>query len=173
MFTPKYLNIPKLENYRAKVSDPEFWLKWPTNYNPVGKSNIDWEKLLNLAEEANLKDKETLNKVICDLRYGARIGCQGTFRKSSYSTNANSAYEQGPAVSDVIAEWLDKGFAYGPIPENMTPKNKKVSGIMTKVKPTGSVRIILNMSQPKGNSVNEGINNDNFPAKMSSTTKWV
>ena len=44
---------------------------------------------------------------------------------------------------------------------------------MTKPKPNGSVRIILNLSAPKGSSVNDGINKDDFPASMSSTTNWL
>ena len=44
---------------------------------------------------------------------------------------------------------------------------------MTKPKPNGSVRIILNLSSPIGNCVNEGIDTDNFPTVMSSTTKWL
>ena len=45
--------------------------------------------------------------------------------------------------------------------------------MMTKIKPTGAVRIILNLSSPVGNCVNEGINKDDFPTIMSSTTKWL
>ena len=65
----------------------------------------------------------------------ARIACEGTYRRSSFSTNANSAFENGPAVTDAIAEWLDKGYAYGPVPEGMVPRNRKINGIMTKPKP--------------------------------------
>ena len=44
---------------------------------------------------------------------------------------------------------------------------------MTKAKPNGSVRVILNLSAPAGKSVNEGIDNAQFPATMSSTLKWL
>ena len=44
---------------------------------------------------------------------------------------------------------------------------------MTKAKPNGSVRVILNLSAPVGRSVNEGIDNECFPATMSSTRKWL
>ncbi len=40
-------------------------------------------------------------------------------------------------------------------------------------KPNGSVRIILNLSSPEGLSVNEGIDEKDFPATMSSTLKWI
>jgi hypothetical protein len=41
------------------------------------------------------------------------------------------------------------------------------------MKPNGTARIILNLSAPKGNSVNDGINADEFPTTMSSTAKWL
>ena len=53
------------------------------------------------------------------------------------------------------------------------PSDVKVNGIMCRPKPDGSVRIILNMSSPVGNCVNEGIDNGQFPATMSSTKKWL
>ena len=72
-----------------------------------------------------------------------------------------------------MAEWVKEGFAYGPVEENDIPPGSKISGIMTKLKPNGSVRVILNLSAPQGISVNEGIDVNNFPAKMSSTKKWL
>lgn len=44
---------------------------------------------------------------------------------------------------------------------------------MTKAKPNGSVRVILNLSAPEGIAVNDGIISDEFPTKMSSTTEWL
>ena len=70
-----------------------------------------------------------------------------------------------------MADWIYKGFAYGPIPIYQVPVDAKFSGIMTK--PNGSVRIILNLSAPLGLSVNEGIDPDDFPTSMSSTTAWL
>ena len=59
-------------------------------------------------------------------------------------------------------------YARGPVEKKDLPKDAKVSGIMTKAKPNGSVRVILNLSAPVGRSVNEGIDNSQFPATMSS-----
>ena len=56
---------------------------------------------------------------------------------------------------------------------SQVPKTAKFSGIMTRPKPNGSVRIILNLSAPVGQAVNEGIDNSQFPTSMSSTTKWL
>jgi hypothetical protein len=45
--------------------------------------------------------------------------------------------------------------------------------MMCKQKPNGSARIILNLSAPEGCSVNDGIDNDDFPTVMSSTYEWL
>ena len=53
------------------------------------------------------------------------------------------------------------------------PTGAKINGIMGRPKPNGAVRVILNMSAPEGSSVNSGIDEEEFPAVMSSTAKWV
>ena len=89
------------------------------------------------------------------------------------SSNAPSAYEFGQQVTDAIACWVDKGFAFGPVRPQEVPRGAKVNGIMCREKPNGSVRIILNLSAPKLTGVNVGINKDEFPATMSSTQKFL
>ena len=74
---------------------------------------------------------------------------------------------------DAACDWVYKHFAYGPVPLYKVPKSAKFSGIMTKLKPNGSAGIILNLSGPKGNSVNEGIDTNDFPTIMSYTTAWL
>ena len=136
-------------------------------------SLIDGKRLRSLALEAGFGDLVILDKVCEDLENGAVIGCSGPFRAPSAAKNAPGAYEEGEKVTDAIADWLVKGFCYGPVPLSDIPASAKISGIMTRPKPNGSVRIIQNLSAPKGFSVNDGINSDDFPTKMSSTTLWV
>ena len=121
----------------------------------------------------NFPDIKLAYKIYDDLKFGAKIGCRGKFSNPSSASNAPSAYKDGPQVSDAIADWLHKGFAYGPIPLHEVPANAKFSGIMTKPKPNGSVRIILKLSAPLGASVNKGIDPSEFPTTMSSTTAWL
>ena len=172
LFKPK-VGLPKLQTYGNYCPGEMYWKAWPTNNETVGRSRIDGHKLREMAVVAGYGDKQTLSKVFSDLTEGARIGCIGEFRKPSVSTNATMAYESGEQVSDAIAEWVKEGYARGPVEKKDLPKDAKVSGIMTKAKPNGSVRVILNLSAPVGRSVNEGIDNSQFPATMSSTTKWL
>ena len=126
-----------------------------------------------LALKNGFRDLDLLEEICQDLTLGANIGCKGVYRNPSRSTNAPSSFEFGPHVSDAIADWIIKGFAFGPVEEKDVPEHAKVNGIMCRQKPNGSVRIILNLSSPLGNSVNEGIDEKEFPASMSSTTKWL
>ena len=120
-----------------------------------------------MGEELGLLDDD-FQQAIHDFTYGASIGCRGEARLPSRSTNAPSAYEFGRQVSDALAAWVKQGFVMGPFKEGEVPKDAKISGIMVKIKPSGAARVILNLSAPKGSSVNDGIDKDEFPAIMSS-----
>lgn len=119
-----------------------------------------------------LHSKE-LDLACFELEVGADIGCVGRFREPSHSKNAPSAFEYAAEVTESIASWTAKGLVRGPLEENEVPANAKINGIMCRPKPNGSARVILNLSAPKGRSVNEGIDKKRFPATMSSTKKWV
>jgi len=112
-------------------------------------------------------------RVLHRLQHGADIGCRGRAREPSFSNNSKDALDNGYQVTDAIASWIKAGYVHGPVQPQDTPADKKVSGIMTRTKPDGSVRVILNLSAPAGSAVNDGINNDEFPATMSSTAAWL
>ena len=171
VFKPKH-NLPVLDSYRGGAS-PDFWASFPCNFVDPAVSLVNGAELRHLALEAGFQDLDTLDKVCEDLEFGAVIGCTGPCRAPSSATNAPGAYVDGEKVTDAIADWLVKGFCYGPVPLSDIPADAKISGIMTRPKPNGSVRIIQNLSAPKGFSVNDGINSDEFPTKMSSTTFWL
>ena len=171
IFKPKH-NLPILKNYR-KPAPSEFWNNFPTNLVQPSKSMVNPHLLKQMALETKFVDLTLLNTIHNDLLHGANLGCNGSSRLPSFSTNAPSAFEFAEHVTDAIADWTTKKFAYGPVPLTHIPAGAKINGMMTKLKPTGAVRIILNLSSPVGNCVNEGINKDDFPTIMSSTTKWL
>lgn len=137
------------------------------------ESNINYDLFRELAIDAGFEDRELLEVVYSDLKFGARIGCQGEFRNPSKSTNAPSAFEFGERVSDSICEWLKAGYAAGPFELDEIPTEAKISRLMVKLKPNWKARLILNLSVPKGASVNDGIDKTAYPAKMTSTIKFV
>ena len=169
--------VPKngIQNLSCYRSDPgsEFWDKFPKNLHWGGEPFIKLDKLRTLAERTGYDGGARFALVCKDLSEGADIGCAGAGRSPSRSTNAPSALEYPEQVTDAVATWVIKGLVYGPVEEDKVPANAKVNGIMCKEKPNGSVRIILNMSAPHGNSVNDGVDLTLFPAVMSSTGKWL
>jgi hypothetical protein len=139
----------------------------------VGKSTIDPQKLRNLAWSLGFNDQQLVDTVCRDLEDGADIGCRGSARLPSSSSNAPSAFDFPEQITDAIGDWITAGFAAGPFDPADRPAEAKVNGIMCRQKPNGSARIILNLSAPKGACVNEGICSDEFPTTMASTRKWL
>jgi len=170
-FKPKH-QLPNITDYTSDPG-PDFWQAFPSNTNTVGKSTICPFKLRNLAWAVGYNKNDLLDKVCKDLENGADIGCKGAARSPTVSNNATSAMEFKEQVTDAVADWVAAGFAAGPFPPAARPKSAKVNGMMCRQKPNGSARIILNFSAPKGNCVNDGISNEDFPTTMSSTKKWL
>ena len=172
-FKPKY-NLPVLNDYR-KGTDERYWKFWPKvtwKESRKQKSKINPEKLKQMALDTGFEDTVLLDLVFNDLKHGARFGCIEKFRVPSTSSNAPSAYEEGEKVSEAICEWLDQGYAIGPMDKEEIPFDWiKISGLMTKLKPNGKVRLILNLSRGKPCCVNDGIDKKEFPTVMGSIKK--
>jgi len=162
----------RLMNYKGGANS-QYWEKFPVNKNRLGKSLIEANAVRRVAARVGCGNWERLERACAILESGADIGCRGTARAATFSKNAASAINCGYQVSDAVASWIKKGFAAGPFEEEEVPAGAKVNGIMTRQKPNGAVRIILNLSAPKGMSVNDGISSEEFPAVMSSTGKWL
>jgi len=171
-FKPKVQGIPVLPNYTVSP-DESFWDSFPVNLVQTAASLIDRGALLAVVADIGVTDRGRLDKVLDDLLHGADIGCVGPARAASISGNAPDAAGNGPQVTDAVAAWAIAKYVFGPVDEGDVPAHAKVSGIMTRQKPNGAVRVIINLSAPLGNSVNDGIDTDAFTATMSSTAAWL
>ena len=171
VFTPKF-NLPILNSYEGEAPK-EFWDGFPRYKSNKAGGMVDGHKLRLLAEGCGYSNKELLDTVCRDLVEGACIGCKGAFRAPGKAKNAPSALAEGRKVSDAIADWVSKGYARGPFRMDQVPPEAKFNGLMARPKPNGSVRVIMNLSSPKGQSVNDGICSEEFPTSMSSTGKWL
>ena len=165
-----------LEDY--SVAAPESFRKdikfnsWETMR--LRKCDINVELLERLATETKFPNETMLGKILEDLKEGARIGVNESYRVSSSSSNAPSAIEHGEEVTDALLDWIDEDYVIGPYDPDKVPfRNKKISGLMCRIKPNGKARIIINFSKGRPSSVNEGINKDEYPTAMSSTTEWI
>jgi len=170
-FKPKFPEIDVQKDYH-NITD-EAWSKFPVNKNSVGRSNINGLALKRTADALGCSDQERMHRVLNRIKAGADIGCRGVHRSPTVSKNSREAYKVGRQVTDAIASWVKDGYVQGPVEEEDVPADAKVNGILTRQKPNGSVRVILNLSAPAGLSVNDGINIDEFPATMSSTAAWL
>ena len=91
----------------------DYWSHWPKNYKLEHESKINYDLFRELAIDAGFEDRELLEIVYSDLKFGAKIGCKGKFRDPTKSKNAPSAFEFGDRVSDSICEWLKAGYVPG------------------------------------------------------------
>ena len=148
VFKPKHA-IPKLRTYEGRAPH-WYWDLFPSNYQCPAEPKIDGDKLENLALQYGYNDIQHLKKVVNWIKNGADIGCKGEYREPTRARNTDSAIEEGYKISDAIADWVHKGYAYGPVHYKDVPKHAKFNGIMARAKPNGSTRIILNLSSPKG-----------------------
>ena len=171
-FKPKFPELCKMADYKF-VDDRQFWAKFPKNYQCPAAPSINHVKLEQLASSLGCGNEARLIKVLDWIKNGVEIGCRGRFRGPSVQANTKASYSVAPQVTDAVATWVKEGFAYGPVDEGDVPANAKINSILTRPKPNGSVRIILNLSAPMGCSVNDGIDISEFPATMSSTEAWV
>ena len=135
-------------------------------------------RLNELAKTYGYTDWARLEGVVHRLDHDADIGCTGRGRLPTFSSNAKSAYIYGERVADSLAELIKDGLMVGPLDEEEIPWDDiSVSSILVRLKPNGKARIIVNFSAPDNEdgpgSVNSGMNVEDFPAKMSSTAKFV
>jgi len=69
--------------------------------------------------------------------------------------NAPSAIVKGPFITDAVASWIKKGYVVSPF-EKPPFEQFRANPLMAAVQKT-KIRPILNVSSPKGNSLNEAI----------------
>ena len=118
--------------------------------------------------EFHLKDHpdQPLVKYIVDgLRNGFDIGFRGIFTETRPKNNM-SALKNAKGVSEAIAKELSRGHTAGPFPE---PPFQKLhcSPIGASIKKDETVRLVMDLSQPIGSAINEGISKDEFSANFS------
>ena len=112
---------------------------FPMNYKCPAKSLVNGDLLRELAIQYGYVDMEQLDKVCDWLKNGAEIGCKGKYRQPSKASNSKSAFVEGEKVSDCVADWLEKGFAFGPINLDEIPEKAKISSLLTREKPNGAI----------------------------------
>lgn len=107
-------------------------------------------------------DRRAVNFVVQGFIHGFDLGFKGDFTVlNTRPRNLLSARSVPTKVNEAIQKELERGHTSGPFrypPFN----NTHCSPLGSAPKPDGSVRLILDLSSPRGDAVNEGINQDEF-----------
>ena len=174
VFKAKCPEIPILKNYDFGAPR-SFWNKFPVNKNikKPGPFKLDAEQILSRATKCGVQNMRVVRGFVNDIKNGCNLKVDNDAYKPRKSNNAPSARDEGEKVSDALATWIKKGIVCGPFEEHEVPKNATINGLMTKTKPTGAVRIIVNQSSPKGVSINDNISKDSYPCQMGGTKEWL
>ena len=108
-------------------------------------------------------DQQIVKYVLTGLRAGFDLGFNGTLKHISRSNN-KSARENPYEVTKAIHKELSRGHTAGPFPFPPFPVNH-ISPLGAAPKTDGSYRLVLDLSQPEGDSVNDGIDKNEFPTE--------
>ena len=107
----------------------------------------------------------TRDYLISGFTHGFDIGFRGSFEDTNNRPrNLRSARDNAAQVTEAISRELRRGHTSGPFPYPPFP-HTHCSPIGSAPKPDGSVRLILDLSSPRGDSVNEGISKEEFSCK--------
>lgn len=112
-----------------------------------------WERLL-----VNHPDLEYVDYILSGIRDGFRIGFNSSQPLACSKRNMPSAYEHADVIDRQLAKDCEQGFALGPFsPFAMPYIHISRIGVIPKRHQPGKWRIIVNLSSPRGKSINDGI----------------
>ena len=188
-------NLPRLDSYEARDIPASFWNCWQKlPILQALETNESWIRPDALREAARRRGAHPvgLDKSCSILEVGADIGCVGRGRLPTRARNAERVLGDGDILCDVFQDWICKGIAAGPLTleelQQAFGEDFTVNTLTTRPKPTGALRIIVDMSSPRDRddyvpgwlwpptlpgAVNTSIDPAQYPAKMSSVKAFI
>eukprot|EP00117_Sycon_ciliatum_P020140 scpid38648/ scgid18029/ len=110
-------------------------------------------------------DSHLVQSVLSDLRHGCRLGFTGNREHSAIASNLSSAHRFPSVVSEYLAKECTLLHTCGPFDQPpFLPF--RTSGIGVVPKKSGGHRLILHLSAPANNSINDFINQEDRTFKM-------
>ena len=117
------------------------------------------------ALSSGFPNKELCKYIIDGLQFGFKIGFRGSVSETRPRNNL-SARSNEQKVSAAITKEIRREHTSGPFAEPpLHPLH--CSPIGSTDKPDGSVRLVMDLSQPEGLSINEGIDKEEFSVRYS------
>lgn len=151
IFHGRYRYLGDLLQLEAAIS-PSVDIKWPRFHTP-----IQVDKLLPFL--ASHPDQVFASYIHRGLTSGFRIGFNhSTIQLHSRGSNHPSALGNGNVIQQRITAEVAAGRLYGPIPNSLVPLvHVSPIGLVPKAHQTNKWRLIVDLSCPRGSSVNDGI----------------
>ena len=110
-------------------------------------------------------NRHLVNYIVNGLKNGFDIGYTGP-SIASRPKNLKSADENKPLIQQAINKEISRGHTAGPFPHPPFPITH-CSPIGSAPKKDGSARLIMDLSQPYGASINDYISKEQFPCEFS------
>ena len=118
-------------------------------------------------------DRPLCSTVVRRFYAGADIGHRGPSpHQSGHAANNTSALLHAAAVSRAIQLEVERGHVCGPFTQPPLA-SFHVNPLSARLKPDGSARLILDLSQPRGASVNDGIDPAEFSCSYTSVDEAI
>ena len=115
----------------------------------------------NLAQELmNHPDRQFASDLVHDLQFGCRIGYQGP-RHHRITPNLKSTLLHPDAVTEALLKEVSRGHTAGPFSSLPLP-TLQCSPLGLVPKKDGSWRLIMDLSSPRGSSINDFISKEDY-----------
>ena len=153
-------NAPSLEaighdqSAVAETAAPDVSL--PTDITNTFVNTLRLKKLLT-----GHPDQDLVHRIINGFNSGFELGFRGTLQ-DTFPKNNKTARDNPEGVSAAIAKEVARGHTAGPFHSPPFPVNH-ISPLGAAPKSDGTVRLIMDLSQPEGASVNDFISKEEFP----------
>ena len=153
-FTKKCLNVATLDSYaESELADNGAW--WDTwTVNPLVMSyngpKLNVAEVRKVADEVSYPWKSKVREICSVMENGADLGIVGEGRWKTSGINTPNAIMDGEKLVDSLQASVLLGHMKGPLTEQEVSMlgEIKIIPMDTRPKPNGSIRIIINMSDP-------------------------
>ena len=158
IYKKKVPSIPTLPDYQKRPTS-QFWDNFPFSPLPsYPTASVNTNLLKSLLHELSSSLPPVIipwgKKAILSLSQGAQA-YQLSNLPSLQSHNSSSVYESGEQVTDTLGHWLQSGILSGPFAYR--PLIDFRCNTMNCIKKKNKIRLVMDLSSPKGSCYNENI----------------